>query len=252
MKEIIYDEGSPPDVPNLNELGKPTPQKTKAPSKEVSAKWLVGALLLLSAPPLAAGIFRLTVLANGAEITIVNERFFTVTFPVVLHILCSIVYAIVGAFQFATGFRRRRPGWHRAAGLLLVLCGLVVGISGLWLTLYYPRVDGIGELLLYVFRLLFGSAMVVSILLGLAAILRGKVAQHGAWMIRGYAIGLGAGTQMLTLTAGEIITGPPSELSEALLMGAGWVINLVVAEWAIRKRSAPSARTASAVSSHLQ
>ncbi len=59
---------------------------------------------------------------------------------------------------------------------------------------------------------------------------------HRAWMTRGYAIGLGAGTQMLTLMAGEMIAGPPSELSRALLMGAGWVINLAVAEWAIRKR----------------
>ena len=58
-------------------------------------------------------------------------------------------------------------------------------------------------------------------------------------MMRGYAIGLGAGTQVLTLLAGEVIAGPPSELSRALLMGAAWVINLAVAEWAIRKRPAP-------------
>ena len=35
---------------------------------------------------------------------------------------------------------------------------------------------------------------------------------HRAWMTRGYAIGLGAGTQMLTLAAGEVITGPPRKL----------------------------------------
>jgi hypothetical protein len=247
----VYDKDQAPNVPKHIELGKPPPQKTKTPAKEVSAKWLVAALLLLSAPPLAAGVFRLTVLASVAEITLVNERFFAVTLPVVLHILFSIVYAIMGAFQFATGFRRRRPGLHRAAGLLLVLCGLVVGISGLWMTLFNPRVDGTGELLLYVFRILFGSAMVVSIFLGFAAVLQGKVVQHGAWMIRGYAIGLGAGTQMLTLMAGEIIAGQPSELSKALLMGAGWVINLVVAEWAIRKRTAPPAHAAAADVSHL-
>ena len=56
---------------------------------------------------------------------------------------------------------------------------------------------------------------------------------------------------MLTLAAGELIAGPPSELSRALLMGAGWVINLAVAEWAIRKRPAVPARTASAVVSQL-
>ena len=246
----VDDKNQASNVSERNELRKPTSQKIKAPAKEVSVKWLVTALLLLSAPPLAAGVFRLSVLASESEITLTNERFFAVTLPVVLHILCSIVYAILGAFQFATGFRRRRLGWHRAAGLLLVLCGLMVGISGLWMTLFYPRVDGTGEQLLYIFRLMFGSAMVVFILLAIAAIRRGKVVQHGAWMIRGYAIGLGAGTQMLTLLVGEIIAGPPSEVSEALLMGAGWVINLVVAEWVIRKRSAPRAGTISTDSSY--
>ena len=43
----------------------------------------------------------------------------------------------------------------------------------------------------------------------------------------------------------EVILGPPTELSRALLMGAAWVINLAVAEWVIRKRAAPPARTTS-------
>jgi hypothetical protein len=42
--------------------------------------------------------------------------------------------------------------------------------------------------------------------------------------------------------AGEIIAGPPDEFGKALLMGAGWVINLAVAEWAIRRRRRPEAR----------
>ena len=70
-------------------------------------------------------------------------------------------------------------------------------------------------------------------------------------MLRGYAIGMGAGTQALTLMAGEMIAGPPNKLSRAVLMGAGWVINLAVAEWIIRARrapgSAPSARRAAKV-----
>jgi hypothetical protein len=65
-----------------------------------------------------------------------------------------------------------------------------------------------------------------------------NVRGHRAWMMRGYAIGLGVGTQVLTLMAGEMIAGPPNKLSRALLMGAGWVINLAVAEWAIRRRPA--------------
>jgi uncharacterized membrane protein len=239
MKANIYDENRASRVPQQNGAEKPTLRQTGARTKAGSAKWLVTGLLLLSAIPLAAGAFRLSELVGGAAITPANARFFAVPLPVVLHILCAAGYIILGAFQFATRFRRRRPVWHRRAGRILVGCGLVVGLSALWMTVFYPRPAGDGDLL-FAFRLLFGSAMVVSIVLGFAAIRRGDVKGHRAWMMRGYAIGLGAGTQVLTQLAGGLIPGPPSELSRALLMGAAWVINLAVAEWSIRKRKRPA------------
>ena len=251
MKANVSDQGPVPDMPLRTAGWQPTPQKPKAPIKAGSAAWLVAALLVLSAIPLAAGAFRLTQLAGGAEITPANARFFASPLPVVLHIVGAAVYIILGAFQFATGFRRRWPGWHRAAGRLVVVCGLLVGLSALWMTLFYPWPKGDGALL-YALRLLFGSAMVGSIVLGFTAIRRRDVRRHRAWMMRGYALGLGAGTQALTLAAGAVILGPPGELNRALLMGAAWVINLAVAEWAIRKRRTPRARTASTVISHLQ
>jgi len=245
MKANVYNEGRAPAVPRLNEVGKPPSQKTKARANGGSAKWLIAALILLSAIPLAGGAFRLTELAGGAAITPANARFFGAPLPVVVHILSASVFAVLGAFQFAPRFRRRRPGWHRGAGRLLVACGLLVGLSGLWMTLFYSLPASDGQLL-YALRLVFGSAMIVSIVLSFAAIRRGDVKRHRAWMIRGYAIGLGAGTQALTLAAGAMISGPPSELSRALLMGAGWVINLAVAEWAIRRQPAPPARRTAA------
>lgn len=198
------------------------------------ARWaLPTALLVLSAVPVAAGSLRLAELTGGAEITPENARFFASPAPVVLHIVSVSLYSILGAFQFVDGFRRRRPGWHRAAGRLLVLCGLAAALSGLWMTLFYPQPPGVGDLLTG-FRLVFGSAMALSIVLGFAAIRRRDVAQHRAWMIRGYAIGLGAGTQVLTHLPWVLILGVPGELSRALLMGAGWAINLAVAERIIR------------------
>ena len=118
------------------------------------------------------------------------------------------------------------------------------------MTLFYPWPVGDG-VILYGLRLLFGSAMLLSIFLGVAAIWQRDFAAHGDWMLRGYAIGMGAGTQALILMVGEMIVGPPSEFLRALLMGAAWVINLAVAEWIIRRRPARPARTAAAVASHL-
>ncbi|NWF78780.1 MAG: DUF2306 domain-containing protein [Chloroflexi bacterium] len=250
MNANISDTGRGPDVPQRHERGKPTPQEPSTPAKAGAAPWGVAGVILLSAIPLAAGTVYLIQLARGGPITPFNARFFASPLPVVLHIVGAAVYIILGAFQFAPVFRRRWPGWHRVAGRLVVPAGLLVGLSALWMTLFYPWPVGDG-VLLAALRLLFGSAMIVFIALGLAAILRRDVRRHRAWMMRGYALGLGAGTQALILMAGEIIAGPPSELRRALLMGAAWVINLAVAEWIIRRRSSHPARTAVAVASHL-
>ena len=239
MKANIYDTGQAATAS----------QKTKTPSKKRSWVWLVIGLILLSAIPLAGGAFRLNQLASGAAVTPDNARFFDSPLPVVLHIVGAGIYALLGAFQFVSRLWQRGVGWHRWVGrLLLVPCGLLVGLSGVWMTLFYPgtnSTDGTGALLLYALRLLFGSGMVLSIVLGFIAIRRGDMIRHRAWMTRAYAIGLGAGTQVLTGIVGEFTIGTPNELENALLMGAAWVINLVVAEWAIRRKPGSRARKAS-------
>ena len=230
-----------------NNLTPVASQQGKATARKTRSIWIVpAALILLSLCPLTFGAIRLNELVSGAEITPANARFFASPLPVVIHIIGAAVYAILGALQFVSRLWRRGAGWHRWVGrLLLVPCGLLVGGSGLWMTLFYPY-PGASDLL-FVFRLVFGSGMVFSIVYGFLAIRRGDMIGHRAWMTRGYAIGLGAVTQMLTGMVGEIIAGPPNALGNALLMGAGWVINLAIAEWVLRRRPASRTRKAAAV-----
>ncbi|MFD8492184.1 DUF2306 domain-containing protein [Amycolatopsis sp. NPDC059657] len=198
-------------------------------------------MLLLSAVPIVAGSMRLAELSGGARITPENARFFAVPVPVIVHIVAASFYCVLGAFQFAPGLRRRRLGLHRVSGRALVPLGLAAAFSGLWMTVFYPSPPGDGELL-FVFRLVFGSAMVAAIVLGTAAVLRRDIRRHRAWMIRGYAIGMGAGTQVFTHLPWAAAFGAPGEFTHALLMAAGWVINLAVAEWVIGRQIArPSA-----------
>jgi hypothetical protein len=211
---------------------------SKRSTSATKADWLVPAgLIVLSAVPFIAGIVRVAGLGGGAEVTPDNARFFADPTPVVLHIIGASLFCILGAFQFAPGFRRRRPGWHRVAGRLLVACGLVAGLSGLWMTQFYPLYPHLQAELLYGLRIVFGSAMVLSIALGFVAALRRDFAGHRAWMIRGYAIGQGAGTQVLTAVFWLLFFGTPDEFTREMLLGAGWVINIVVAEWIIRRNS---------------
>ncbi len=217
------------------------PQRTSA--RAGSAKWVVAALILLSVIPIAAGAFRLSQLIGGAQITPANARFFAAPLPVVLHIVSVTVYALLGAFQFVPGLRQRRNSWHRIAGRILIPSGLIVAFSGLWMTLVYrmPAYDGV---LVYALRLLFGSAMLLSLILGVVALRQRDFLLHGSWMLRGYAIGMGAGTQVLTGMVAAVFADPPTDFSRALVMGAGWVINLAVAEWIIRRQPARPARAA--------
>ncbi|MEO7085110.1 MAG: DUF2306 domain-containing protein [Gemmatimonadaceae bacterium] len=190
-------------------------------------------LVLLSLVPAIAGTARLAELASGAKVTAANARFFAMPLPVILHILTVIPFSILGAFQFAPALRRRRRNWHRAAGKVLVVCGIVAALTGLWMTQFYPWPQGDGRGL-YVLRILFGSAMAMSIIVSIDAIRRRDFVSHGAWMMRGYAIGMGAGTQVLTHLPWLILVGKPGESMRAVLMGAGWIINLIVAERIIR------------------
>jgi hypothetical protein len=60
-------------------------------------------------------------------------------------------------------------------------------------------------------------------------------------MARAYALALGAGTQAFTQGIGEAVLGK-SELIIALMLGAGWVINLVIVEYVIRARPRASVK----------
>lgn len=201
--------------------------------RATSARWVPFALVALSLVPAITGLLRLAEMFGGPHLMPANRGMAASPLPVIVHIASVIPYAFLGAFQFSARLRRRRPGWHRAAGRVLVLLGLAVAFSGLWMTLVYPRQAGTGELL-YGFRLAVGSGMVASILLGFEAIRRGDVVRHQAWMTRAYALALGAGTQVLTGALGSALLGT-SVLAHDVPMGAAWAINLAVAEFAIRR-----------------
>jgi len=204
-----------------------------------SIGWVPYPLIALIVVPAIAGLLRLVELAGGPHMLPANPRITASPIPVIVHIVCAVLYAVLGAFQFSNGLRRRRPNWHRVTGRLVVGLGLAVAFSALWMTAFYPRIPG--GALATVFRLGFGTGMAASIILGFIAIRRRDMARHRAWMARAYALALGAGTQVLTLGIGKAIFGD-SELTTALMLGAGWGINVAVVEYIIRFRFPSSVR----------
>ena len=210
------------------------------------SNWLVPfALIMLSIVPMLAGAVRLFQIGNAAPVTSENLRFMSAPLPVVMHIISSVIYSILGAFQFSDSFRRNKPLWHRTSGKWLIPLGLISALSGIWMTLFYARPAIDGELIvanfddqnLFVIRLLIGVAMCCFILLGLAVIRKRNFPQHRAWMIRAYALALGAGTQVFTHIPWFVFPDLHSELTRTICMGAGWAINVLVAEWVISRKN---------------
>ncbi len=199
--------------------------------------------MALTAIPLIAGSLRLLEVAGGPQMLPTNPRIDASPAPLVLHVVSAAVFALMGAFQFPARLRRHHRAWHRRTGRVLVVAGLAVAGSGLWMTLFYPYAPG--GAVLWTVRLVVASAMATCIVLGFTSIRRRDVAAHRAWMIRAYALAVAAGTQAFTQGIGEGLFGT-SDLSTALSVTSGWVINLAVAEWIIRRPGVGSARRARA------
>lgn len=217
----------------MNVLNPAEPSSKPAPSASARHPWLVPtALVGLGLVPIGAGLARVAQLVEGVPADANNARFVASPLPVVLHVIGATLFCLLGALQLAP---TPRPGrWHRIVGRVALPAAAVAALSGLWMSFVYSLPVGQDHALLKALRLVLGVGMLLALTLGFRAVRRRDFRVHRAWMVRSYAIGIGAGTQALLLVPWSLLLGAPSALTYALLMGAGWGINLVVAERVLR------------------
>ena len=204
------------------------------------SEWIIViGLLVLSFVPCIGGIFRMIELQMDTALEFIpkNPRALSSPIPIEIHIMSSVLYCILGAFQFLPNIRRNYTKWHRLTGRLLVCAGIFAALSGLWMTHFYSFPESLQGNLLYFVRIIVGFSMVMCIFLGVSSILKKRIALHQAWMIRGYALGQGAGTQVLFTIPWMLTVGEPIGFERDILMTAAWVMNLVVAELIIRRKT---------------
>jgi hypothetical protein len=193
-------------------------------------------LILLSLVPTLGGVARLVSLTGHTRVAPEDARFLQAPIPVLIHVFSATLFCIIGGFQFSRGFRLRWPRWHRRAGRVLACCGVLAGATGLWMTASYDIPRALQGPLLFAVRLVVATAMIVAIVIAWRMILRRDVQTHEAFMIRAYALGQGAGTQVLVLMPWMLLSGRSGGLTRDLLMTLSWVINVVFAEAFIRRR----------------
>ena len=190
--------------------------------------------LLLAFVPSAVGIARVVSLASGTALLPDDPRITAHPVPIAIHALGSTIFALLGAFQLSTSARRRWPGLHRRLGWGLVVLVAATALSGVWLTLALPLAPD-DTRMLSAARIVVGTAVVFFLMQAVRAALARDFARHRRFMIRAYALAMGAGTQVLTVLPFAIAGALHTPTMRSALMIAGWAINFGVAEYVVRR-----------------
>jgi uncharacterized membrane protein len=159
--------------------------------------------------------------------------------PWFLHALAASIFGLAGPLNFVLALRRHFGRLHRVAGRAFVGAGLVLSLSGL---LLLARIQPQSTPLIDIVRGFFSLALFVALVQAVVAIRARDLPGHRAWVIRSYAIGMGAGTISLVYLPIYIVTGtPPNGITADVIYALWWALNIGFAEWIIRRIS-PSIR----------
>ena len=199
-----------------------------------SNTWRVPALLLaLGSINVLFGALQLDTIQQGPpavpdEFTALH--YLATPIPIVLHIVAGIIFNLLCPFQFVPAFRQRWPGWHRWSGRLLIIAGVLVGLTGLWMNHLFPQYGGV---LKYPGIVVNSVGILISLGIALRVILAGDIQRHRIWMMRAVAFGLGPATQRLFILPFFFIYGLPNDLVIGLVIWLGFLLNLAVVEWVL-------------------
>lgn len=159
------------------------------------------------------------------------------------HIVAAGVALLVGGAQFSARLRTRFPLVHKYSGRLYVAGALVGGASGLVIACTSAAgltgLTGFGAL---------AAGWMWCTVRGWSSARSGRIDEHRAWMIRGFALAYAAVTLRVWLLAmipvldGFDIAGDHFAQAYAPVPFLCWIPNLIVAEILITRRGLPGLR----------
>ena len=150
-----------------------------------------------------------------------------------VHILPGAFFLVFGFLQFSPRIRARWIAFHRWSGRVLITAACILIVPAMSFGVLTPY-GGTGEAIAIA---LFGALFVVFIAMGFAAIRRGDVTRHRAWMTRAFAIAVGVSVERALfgfLDAFLTPAGfrPPAIFTISIWMA--WIVTAGVAELWIR------------------
>lgn len=107
-----------------------------------------------------------------------------------IHILPGGLFLALAPLQFMPSMRRKHLQFHRWSGRVLVVCGLIIGVSAFVMS-YTMNIGGPNETAA---TTLFAIVFLICLTKAYLYIRRKEVARHREWMIRAFGVGLGVAT----------------------------------------------------------
>lgn len=150
-----------------------------------------------------------------------------------MHVLGGATFGILGPIQFGRALMPRYGHLHRIVGRLFVAAGAMISLSSLGLLWRFPDTYSVA---ISSGRLLFGIGLGVALAIAMQAIYKRNFTRHRNWMIRAYAIGIGATAVTMVFFPIYLITGePPKGLAADIAFLGAWTACVVFAEGLVRR-----------------
>jgi uncharacterized membrane protein len=150
-----------------------------------------------------------------------------------MHVLGGATFGILGPIQFGRALMPRYGLLHRIVGRVFVAAGAMISLSSLGLLWRFPDTYSVA---ISSGRLLFGIGLGVALAIAMQAIYKRDFTRHRNWMIRAYAIGIGATAVTMVFFPIYLITGePPKGLAADIAFLGAWTACVVFAEGLVRR-----------------
>lgn len=201
-------------------------------------KWLnkpvlaPAALLLANFLPILLALVQVVQIPTGG-LPEDSQRLTTTPILHFLHVAAGATFGILGPIQFGLGLAHSYGFLHRLFGRLFVASGAAISLTSLALLVTFPEAYSAA---ISSARLIFGIALGAALIIAVKAIRKGNIARHRNWMIRAYAIGMGATAVSMIFFPVYLVTGeaPTGAVADVAFCGA-WLGCILFAEYLVRR-----------------
>lgn len=164
-----------------------------------------------------------------------SSRLEAAPFSHFIHVVGGALFGLIGPLQFGRVLAGKYGRIHRVMGRVFLAAGAALSISSLTLLWSFPSSHSV---LVSGGRLVFGIALAIALVFAMSAIKARNFKKHRDWMIRAYALGIGATAISMIFIPIYAITGkPPTGLFADIIFIGSWALCVALAEYIVRRLS---------------